>query len=83
MIKSICIVPFTSKEFSMAAGLEKDYCVKSVVSPNGFGINGRDIGIIKNRDYLGITCNRDIEAGIENCEAVLIADCSPNLRDFA
>lgn len=82
-MKSICIVPFTSKEFSMAASLEKDYCIKSVVSPNGFGINGKDIGIIKNRDHLGIRSNRDIEAGIENCEAVLIADCIPNLREFA
>lgn len=82
-MKSICIVPFTANEFPMAASLEMDYCVKAVVSPNGFGINERDIGVIKNRDNLGIICNRDIEAGIENCEAVLIADCSSCLRDFA
>lgn len=82
-MKSVCIVPFTSKEFSIAASLEKDYIVSSVVSPQGIGIDGKDIGIIKNREQIGICCTSDIEKEVERNDAVLISDCDQNLRPFA
>lgn len=82
-MKKLCIAPFTSREISVAASLEDNYVIVSVASPQGIGIDGRDIGLLKNRENFGIYCESNLEEAIGKCDTVFISDCSERLRFYA
>ncbi|WP_321004736.1 TIGR04066 family peptide maturation system protein [Eisenbergiella porci] len=50
----------------------KKYRIKTVVSPSGTGICGKDISLIDNRDFQGITVEENLIKCIHNSEALFV-----------
>ena len=82
-MNKICIVPFTCDEWPIALTLNGRYSVVSVVSPNGIGLGGNDIGILKNREMIGIRAGTELKRELEKCDTVLISKCKGILRKIA
>ncbi len=74
MNKTICIVPFTKKEYALADNLSRTYSSMSFVSPKGVGMMGEDISIMKNTYKTGYRFTNLISDGVVHSDAVLITD---------
>lgn len=75
MKRSVCAVPFSMSSIPVVNNFNffmAGYCIASVVTPRGLGIDGRDIGFIENRSPLGFTATSDLEKSIQCCDVVLV-----------
>ncbi|MGN2368809.1 TIGR04066 family peptide maturation system protein [Clostridium cagae] len=54
-----------------------DKCnILHVISPNGWGITGKDAGCEDNGQPIGIIVEKDFDKGLEDCDTVFFADSS-------
>lgn len=62
-------------------GLLRDYEICGLVSPEGWGLTGKDAGCADGGSELGIMIGSDFEAGLESCDAVYFGESHMKL-DF-
>jgi peptide maturation system protein (TIGR04066 family) len=81
--KKVLVFPYDS-EFSPVLRhheMMPEYTVAGVVSPPGWGINGKDAAVADGGDLLNITVNSDFESLLPICDCVLFSESEKQL-DF-
>lgn len=81
--KKVLVFPYDS-EFSPVLRhyeMMPEYTVAGVVSPQGWGINGKDAAVADGGDLLNITVNSDFESLLPICDCVLFSESEKHL-DF-
>lgn len=58
------------------SNLINNHKIVQVVSPNGWGLSGKDAGCADNGQPIGIIVDNDFDAGLENCDTVFFTDSS-------
>lgn len=75
--KRTLVYPF-SREFlpwfSYFQTYQPEYEITALVTPQGFSMNGKDAGVIDNRNRIGILAEEDVDAALETADALLVQD---------
>jgi len=74
MKKRLGIIPFLKNNYPLIMYPPPDVKINSVIAPQGAGIEGNDISILRNRENTGINGLSNIEEGYNNCDVILITD---------
>ncbi|MCX7921472.1 MAG: TIGR04066 family peptide maturation system protein [Clostridia bacterium] len=72
---------FQSSPILRHSKLLQAYNITAVITPNGWGMNGKDAGIADGGSNIGITIDRDFEGKLDSCDTVLFTEASA-LLDF-
>lgn len=80
-MKTLCIVPFTSKEFPLLPHLMSSYDNVIFLSPKGIGTDKEDIAMMQNLEPLGFKFCNSIKGSIEIADDVLVSNI--NVEDVA
>lgn len=85
---NVCVVPFSTGDIPIIISLSEfipEYTISSIVTPAGLGLEGKDIGVIENREGCGYIVTSNLEDSIRSCDIVLILekDTSSPLYDYA
>lgn len=75
-MKKICIVPVTVDVYPIINFLQDIYTIEALVAPEGIGIDGKDISILRNRNPTGYCFTNSLNAAINRSDVVLISDVS-------
>ncbi|MCX7921764.1 MAG: TIGR04066 family peptide maturation system protein [Clostridia bacterium] len=81
--ENLMIYPFDSQSSPLLryCNLLDQYSITAVVSPNGWGMSGKDVGIADGGSNIGITIDRDFDGKLGLCDTVLFTEASA-LLDF-
>lgn len=82
-MERLMIYPFDIESMPLIRHKEllSKYCIKSLVSPNGWAMTNKDAGIIDNGSELNINISNSFEEDITNVDTVLFVESSIEL-DF-
>ena len=82
-MERLMIYPFNIESMPLIRHKEllSKYCIKSLVSPNGWAMTNKDAGIIDNGSELNINISNSFEEDITNVDTVLFVESSIEL-DF-
>ena len=69
----LAVVPFTENEFAILPYLSKKYDIVSLLTPPGVGVEGEDIGALRNYPKTGYTFCNSITDGILKVDTVIIS----------
>lgn len=74
--QKLTIYPFSVQLSSVVrhSRLLKEYDIVKLVSPVGWGLNGKDAGRADGGNNLGINVSSDFDASLDHCDTVLFAD---------
>jgi len=76
--KNLAVYPYNDSSYGFVKiAIEKKYFeIKKLISPIGWGINGKDAGLAYNREELGIKIESDILEALQVCDTLYI----PNIE---
>ena len=73
----LLIYPYTKENLSLIQYIVlhmNQYEVSSVVSPNGWGLVGKDVGEVVYREKMNLIVESDYDASLKKCDTVLFCD---------
>ena len=79
--KRIAIYPFNGELIGLVKYLNKymkGFRVTELVIPSGWGINGKDGGVIFNKPQIGIIASDNFSKAMDSCDILIIADDNLN-----
>lgn len=79
--KKVAIYPYSDNFYAFVKHFNKYNTflqVTELVSPTGWGINGKDAGVAYNKPEIGLKISDDIHQAIENCDILMVAECECN-----
>lgn len=76
--KELMIYPFDEESISllMHSSLINDYTIAHIISPNGWGLNNKEIQYTYNNETKKLTISNDFYSSLENCNTVFFNESS-------